>query len=145
MGDLATEFRMADWISWTPDYGVNVERIDEQHRELFKRFNDLLEAMWDGKGKEAVADSLQFLADYTVHHFKAEEDVMMQYDFPHYATHKSLHDGFVQEVNEFLTECATQDVGTGVVVGVAIKLGDWVKDHIKRMDVQLGGFLKSRL
>ncbi|MCA1959428.1 MAG: bacteriohemerythrin [Desulfomonile sp.] len=136
---------MADWISWTPYYSVHVEQIDDQHRELLKRFNDLLEAMWDGKGKEAVGSSLQFLADYTIYHFGAEKHLMIQHDYPNYGTHKSIHDGFVKEVREFLAKCATEDVGTGVVVGVAIKLGDWVRDHIRRMDVQFGEFLKSRL
>jgi hemerythrin len=136
---------MVDWIAWTPDYAVHVQQIDEQHRELFRRFNDLLEAMWNGKGKEAVTDSLLFLGEYTVSHFKGEELLMMQYDYPHYRTHKGIHDGFVQEVKEFTAECANQDLETGVVVGVAVKLGDWLQDHIKRMDVQLGAFLKSRL
>jgi hemerythrin len=44
---------------------------------LFKRFNDLLEATWDGHGKQAVADSLQFLGNYTVYHFRAEESLMV--------------------------------------------------------------------
>jgi len=136
---------MADWILWTPEYAVHVEQIDGQHKELFRRFNDLLEAMWDEKGKEAVRDSLQFLSNYTIYHFRAEESLMVQCGYPDYQTHRRLHDGFVREVKEFVEKCASQDVGTEVVVGVAASLGEWVKDHVKRMDVQLGAFLASRL
>jgi hemerythrin len=136
---------MVDWIAWTPDYAVHVEQIDEQHKELFRSFNDLLEAMWDEKGKEVVTGSLQFLSNYTIFHFGAEEFLMVQHGYPDYQIHKSLHDGFVREVKEFVAKCASQDVGTEVVVGVASSLGEWVKDHVKRMDVQLGAFLKSRL
>jgi hemerythrin len=101
--------------------------------------------MWDGKGKDAVRESLEFLGDYTVRHFKDEELLMIQHDYPHYRTHKSIHDGFVQEVKEFMAKCASADQDTGVVAGVALKLGEWVKDHIKRMDVQFGEFLRSRM
>lgn len=135
---------MTDWIAWTRDYSVHVEQIDEQHRELFRRFNDLLEAMWDGKGKEAVRESLQFLGDYTVSHFEHEELLMSQHDYPHYRTHKSIHDGFVEEVKEFMARCGSLDLDTDVVAGVALKMGDWVKDHVKRVDVQFGELLRSR-
>ncbi|MGO9121022.1 MAG: hypothetical protein ACLQPD_25850 [Desulfomonilaceae bacterium] len=47
---------MGDWIPWLKDYEVNVAEIDEQHRELFRMFNELMDAVWDGKGKEAISN-----------------------------------------------------------------------------------------
>jgi len=45
---------MADLIPWMREYEVNIEEIDEQHQELFRMFNELMDAVWDGKGKDAI-------------------------------------------------------------------------------------------
>jgi len=136
---------MAEWMSWTPDYSVHVRQIDEQHRELFRRFNNFLDAMWDGKGKDVLGENLMFLANYTVEHFGTEESFMRQFGYPEYQAHKQLHDSLVQEVNEFITRFRNENLDSNTVVNVANKLGDWVTNHIKGVDVRLGEFLSSRL
>jgi len=73
---------MGQWIPWLSAYEVKVAEIDEQHRELFRMFNDLLDAMWDGKGKAIMQEKLQFLASYAVTHFTTEENYMIRYNFP---------------------------------------------------------------
>ena len=42
-----------------PSHGV--DKIDEQHKVLFERINDLIEACNQGKGKETVAELITFL------------------------------------------------------------------------------------
>ncbi len=68
---------MGQWIPWLPAYEIKVSEIDEQHRELFRMFNDLLDAMWDGKGRDIMQEKLQFLANYAVTHFNTEENYMV--------------------------------------------------------------------
>jgi hemerythrin-like metal-binding protein len=100
--------------------------------------------MWDGKGKEVLDKNLLFLADYTIEHFGTEETLMKQHNYPHYMAHKKLHDDFVQEVKEFIAKFESEDLGTDLVVAVGTKLGDWVREHVKRTDVQFGKFLASK-
>ncbi|MHB9035807.1 MAG: hemerythrin domain-containing protein, partial [Armatimonadota bacterium] len=57
-------------VQWTPDLAVGVREIDDQHRELFKRVNDLLEAMSKGKGRDEIAKVVAFLGNYVVTHFE---------------------------------------------------------------------------
>ena len=53
-------------IKWSPEYAIDVEIIDNQHKELFNAVNNLLEACSQGKGKEEAGKILQFLENYVV-------------------------------------------------------------------------------
>lgn len=69
-------------ILWTPDLATKVDEIDSQHRELFKRINDLLDACNQGRGKEEVQKVIRFLEEYVATHFGEEEKYMEKYNYP---------------------------------------------------------------
>ena len=52
-------------VQWSENLAVGVNMIDEQHKGIFSRINNLMNAMSQGKGKEEVGKVLEFLADYT--------------------------------------------------------------------------------
>jgi hemerythrin len=138
------EEKMAQWIPWLSHFNVNVPSIDRQHKELFRMFNELCDAIWDGKGKDHIGSGIKFLADYTVQHFADEEAYMKEYDFPAYLEHKKAHDDFVEDVSQFIGKFETEDVGSDLVISVITKLGQWTRDHIRGMDQELGSFLVTR-
>jgi hemerythrin len=106
--------------------------------------NDLLDATWDGKGKDHVDKALRFMANYTVHHFATEEDYMRTYRYPGYSEHKKAHDDLTAEVLRFITTCEEGGVTTELLVSVVLRLGNWTRDHIREMDQALGAFLISQ-
>jgi hemerythrin-like metal-binding protein len=135
---------MGQWIPWLPAYEVNVPEIDEQHRELFRMFNDLLDAMWDGKGKNIIEEKLRFLAGYAVTHFSTEEKYMVNYNFPDYPAHKKLHDDFTTGVVDFLKVYERDGAKTDMLVSVVQDLGTWTREHIRDMDQELGKYLAAK-
>ncbi|MBM4329112.1 MAG: bacteriohemerythrin [Deltaproteobacteria bacterium] len=135
---------MSQWIPWLPDYEVGVPQIDEQHRELFRMFNELMDATWDGKGKEHAKASLAFLADYVVKHFAMEESLMQRHDYSGYAAHKKIHDDFSKEVGYFIEEYHSKEINTDLLVQMVLKVGQWTRDHIRSMDLELGRLLVSK-
>ena len=135
---------MGQWIPWLPAYEVNVPEIDEQHRELFRMFNDLLDAMWDGKGKNIIEEKLRFLAGYAVTHFSTEEKYMVNYNFPDYTAHKKLHDDFTAGVVDFLKVYERDGAKTDMLVSVVQDLGTWTRDHIRDMDQEMGKYLEAK-
>lgn len=135
---------MAQWIPWLPHFNLNIPSIDRQHKELFRMFNELCDAIWDGKGKDKVGDGLKFLADYTVQHFSDEEAYMTEHNFPEYQAHKKAHEDFVKEVGQFIGKFESEEVGSDFVISVITKLGNWTRDHIRGMDRELGSFLVTR-
>src|SRR5208283_5594670 len=138
------EVRMADWIPWNDYYSVGVPSIDEQHREMFRQFNQVCDAVWDGKGRDAVKSFLLFLTDYTLKHFGNEENHMKKRGFPHYAAHKNAHDALVGDVTAFLQKYEQETLGSDAVIKVITDLGDWTRQHIRAMDQELGRFLQER-
>jgi hemerythrin len=136
---------MAGWIAWTDDLQTQVERIDEQHKEMFRQFNELGEAVWDGKGKEAIGNILVFLADYTVRHFRDEETLMVSHHYPHYTTHKTAHDEFVSEVDVLVKSFKSQEYSSALTISVLSKVGEWTRQHIRGMDKAMGLYVKNEM
>ena len=56
------------------------DMIDSQHKELIDRINQLLESCEEGQGKIKAVKMLDYLLDYTVFHFEAEEKLQEEYD-----------------------------------------------------------------
>jgi hemerythrin len=132
-------------VSWTPDLSVGQQKIDEQHQELFKRFNQVGEAIWNGQGKEEIGNIIEFLADYVNFHFADEEALMLENDYPEYSNQKSAHEGFILQVSEIKNKFEAGEATSEFVVDVITKLGDWFKNHIKKLDKDLGDYLASRI
>jgi len=135
---------MIDWIPWSDHYIVGIDSIDEQHRELFRRFNQVCDAVWDGQGKESIRNFLHYLAQYTQEHFGNEETNMRKHGYPAYEAHKKAHDSLVADVSVFVEKYETEDVPADVVVKVISDLGDWTRNHIRLMDQELGRFLQAQ-
>lgn len=136
---------MSQYVAWTQLLTVHVSEIDHQHKELYKRLNDLLQAVLQGKGKDEVGQFVSFLADYTVFHFGAEEKLMQQHHYPEFSVHKKAHEHLTQEVGKMLDKVKTSGSDSDLVVSVLTQLSDWIGDHIGKMDKRMGEFLKTRI
>lgn len=129
---------------WSGNFSIGVEVIDEQHKELFARTNRLLEACQEGRGREVVGETLEFLGDYVKTHFATEEGLMEKYGYPEFATHKRLHEGFT-EAFQRLKEEAAKGSGLTLVTQVNKTIVDWWINHILKVDKKLGVFLQEKM
>jgi len=131
-------------LVWSDTFSVGVAVIDEQHKELFARTNRLLEACQEGKGKEAVRETLAFLGEYVRTHFATEEKLMVQYGYPGFAAHRKLHEGFTEAFLGLQKE-AERNVGVALVTQVNKTVVDWWVNHILKVDRELGAFLRTKM
>lgn len=76
-------------IEWNNSLAIGVAEIDDQHKELFSRFDSLLTACNEGKGRGEVLRVLLFLDDYIKSHFAAEERLQLKHDYPGYPAKRS--------------------------------------------------------
>lgn len=130
-------------MEWKESYSVKVEAIDSQHKELIRIFNDLGNAMVEGKGKEVVKDTLAHLTKYTEYHFSAEEELMVYYQYPDFASHKRAHDELKKKVTELNEK--RNDEGFVLRLEIIYFLKKWLQDHILVTDKKLGAYLNSRM
>jgi hemerythrin len=132
-------------IQWNNDLSVGIEEIDNQHRELIGRINQLFDACNQGKGKAAVQETIKFLEDYVIIHFGAEEKAMVQYGYPDYASHKVHHQQFVASFGELKNRLETDGPGAYLVVLTNRIVVDWLNSHIRNVDKILVAYLKTKL
>ncbi len=133
-----------DLIVWTPDLATGSDEIDDQHKQLFKAANALAEAMWDGKGKEEVSKTVDFLADYTVFHFGDEERIMLENGYAGYQQQKKSHEKFVADIGALKKKFEFGEVTSSLAIEVLTEACNWFRTHIKQMDAELGKFLKNK-
>jgi hemerythrin len=131
-------------IDWRDDLLTGVDEIDRQHKELFSRFNLLLDACNQGKGREEVDRMLQFLADYVQTHFRAEEEIQLASGYPELLTHREAHRGFVRQLDGLLEEFRSEGASLPLVIKTNQTLVFWLIDHITKMDKELAVFLQKR-
>lgn len=131
-------------LEWTEKMSVGYAAIDQQHQELFRRFDDLLEACQQCKGKERVEALLGFLDTYVITHFREEERLMDRHAYPGAEEHKAEHRYFIGRLNAMKEDLKTRGPSSELVITTNQTLLNWIIRHIKQIDVQLGAFLKAR-
>ena len=130
-------------IEWTAALATGVEELDIQHKELFKRINELLDACHKGKGPEAVSEVLAYLDNYARLHFRTEENYMVKYNYSDYQNHRGQHREFMANIAEVRRRCSEEGPGVHIVVITNRVIAGWLNSHIRRSDKALGAYIKA--
>ncbi len=85
-------------IVWTHELSIGNEDIDNDHNKLLDIFNDLVELIEYKKDRQEFAKILTKLTDYSLNHFKKEEEYMRKMDYPFLSEHKNYHRDFIYKV-----------------------------------------------
>jgi hemerythrin len=117
--------------------------IDSQHQQLIQAINDLLAACREGKGKDVLYPTLDFLASYTVKHFGDEETLQVKSNYPDYPNHKNLHTNFVHFVQDLSAKIKAEGPTTLLVTQVTRGIGDWLVNHIQKEDTKVANHIRS--
>jgi hemerythrin-like metal-binding protein len=137
-------------MEWTEDLSVGIEEIDEQHKELIIRINDLVDSVRQHSCKYKIGDVIKFLEDYIIVHFGEEEGLMQKYGYPQYKAHKAQHEYFMGEFAELRKDLEKLEGGRkrgsyDLSVETNRIVVDWILDHIAKVDKILGAHLKTKM
>ncbi len=137
-------------MEWKDELSVGIDIIDEQHKELFKRINDLVTAIKSSTCKYTIPEVIQFLEDYIVTHFSEEERYMMKFDYPEFSAHRTQHGIFMKNFIDLKKELEKLEGGKKrgsyeLSVTTNQIVVDWILDHISKVDKKLGEFLKDKI
>ena len=125
---------------WSKSLETGIAKIDEQHKELFKR----VDALMDAGNKDRFKETLDFLGDYIVTHFSDEQKMQAEAKYPKAAIQKRYHDNYVIEFSklreQFLKEGHTLAMSQAVNKNVI----GWLKDHILVHDKEFATFYKNK-
>ena len=133
-------------MEWTEDLSVGVGEIDEQHKELFRRINDLVKAIKQARCKYTIDETIGFLEDYAQSHFTMEEEWMQRTGYGEFGRHMAQHRVFLESLAQLKKQAAEPRVqGASYELSVTTNqvVVDWIVVHIQKIDKRFGEFLKS--
>jgi len=123
-------------VKWKADYEVGVKLIDEQHEKLFEiadcayklLTNDFILDKYD-----RITEILGELKEYTIFHFKSEEEYMLSVGYKKFLSHKVIHEDFIKSIDNIdLHEIdLNQDESVKKILEFVV---DWIDKHILNED-----------
>jgi methyl-accepting chemotaxis protein len=144
LGKAVSHFVISSgFYRWDDSFVSGVRLIDIRHKRLFEAVNRLIDACEQGKGKEELAKSLSFLADYTIKHFSEEEALQQKYGYAEYPAHHNLHEGFKKTVREFASELELQGPSEELVERLKREVGGWLVTHVKVVDLKMAAAIRA--
>ena len=131
-------------LKWSDKLSVGVDLIDEQHKMLIQRLNDISTAVEFNKGPNEIARTLSFLIDYTDFHFSEEEKHMKDQGYPGLDDHLTKHAEFKTTLAN-LEQDYKEDGATHLLAhSIDTFLINWLVNHISGVDVKFGEFLREK-
>lgn len=122
-------------FTWLDKYNIGNEIVDRQHRYLFELANRIVE---DHSSAE-LTEHAMLLYRHVREHFRAEELLMQQFDYPGYEEHVQAHNQMLDTLNEI-----SEHIQNGSWNPNEIRdfMRGWVLVHIQEVDMLMGDFLQ---
>lgn len=133
---------------WKEKYMLGVPLIDEQHQELFRRVTDFVEVVrkpvpWEEKTQQ-VNQTLDFMKDYVITHFRDEENLQRQLGYPELPAHHKLHQDMVAYVAQVAREYEENGYQEQLIQQFAGRLLAWLINHVASEDQKLANFVNGK-
>lgn len=124
-----------EYFLWNNKFATGVESIDNDHRKLIGMINELYTAMSKGEGRTVLHSVVCQMVDYSKLHFRREEQIMKQIDYPFFEKHEMMHDAFIARVVTFMQKL--EEGKDSISIEIVAFLREWLSDHILKADMQL--------
>lgn len=85
-------------LIWKKEFESGDPRIDEQHKALFQYANQIKDMSLLGKDIEKETQMFEKIIQHVLVHFRAEEDILREFNYPDLEEHQKIHEGLVEEI-----------------------------------------------
>jgi hemerythrin len=130
-------------MPFTDDMSVKVKLFDSEHKKLIDLAEALAVALKSGNIRINVPDLIEDLVQYSKTHFKNEEEMMQQYNYPGYETQKKQHNEFIIKVSDMKRDYDPKNDPKVAQQTFAI-LQAWIGHHILKVDKEYGDFFNGK-
>jgi hemerythrin len=134
-------------MEWNEKLAIGINTIDSQHKELFKRINNLVNAIKQHRCKDEIDGTIRFLEDYARVHFSEEEKHMRETGYAGYEEQREEHRKYLAALAELKAQASQPRIqGASYDLSAATNqvVVDWIVDHILKTDMKFGEYLKSK-
>jgi|ERR1035437_2315951 hemerythrin-like metal-binding protein len=126
---------------WRDELSVGNVLLDNDHRQLINKVNELFRAMEQRKDKGVLSELLSAVIEFTREHFKLEEDLMYQMQYLELSAHKEEHDRLLREMSDMQKKFV--EGKSMLSIHVSRFLNDWVFNHILHDDKELAAAIRE--
>ena len=130
-------------MEWSPYLTAGVDIIDYQHKELIDRVNNFFSAIKGNNKEHEILKIFSFLEQYVIIHFRDEERLQVDNDYPFYLEHKAMHKQFTSDINEIKHRFQSKGFNFASSLVVSETLSNWLITHIGKEDKKLGEYINS--
>jgi hemerythrin len=131
-------------IDWSDVLSVNIAKMDDEHKELFKRINALLVAVTTGDEDADLNGIVAFISDYIDFHFRDEEKMLLAEGYPKYEPHKQLHTAYEKEFADIGRQLKEEGFTPSLLIRIQDKVVNWLLEHIARVDNEYGRWMAAK-
>ncbi|SDU54945.1 bacteriohemerythrin [Desulfobacula phenolica] len=137
---------LSSFVEWTNDFQFGVPKIDEHHQDLFQLSNELMMSIFKGEKNHKIDKVISFLDEYIITHFRYEENLMRNYEYPFIHFQREQHQKFIQQFIRFKQEIRILDNSNRnfILFRLQVLLVDWLANHILKTDKHLGRYIKRK-
>ncbi len=127
-------------MKWKDEYATAIQRIDKQHKTLFRMVNDFQSVLDNGGGERTYSLLLGFLYHYYRNHFHFEEQCMEVSGCPMTQKSKKEHLIFLATLREY-QQCYAASGYLAADAREFVNIVDrWLDEHICRINVYLRNY-----
>jgi hemerythrin len=120
-------------IQWFDGLSIGNANVDQDHKKLIKIYNDLVDLVTFQKSRESFAIILSQMTDYSLLHFRKEEEYMKAFSYPGLKGHRQHHMDYIYKVSMFNLELSR--FNTTDPNDVILFLEKWWVNHILEKDI----------
>ncbi|VAV83020.1 hypothetical protein MNBD_DELTA01-675 [hydrothermal vent metagenome] len=131
-------------LIWNEQLSVGIPAIDDQHKELIKKINDLTDTIFKGEDKGQVLEFIDFLDNYVTAHFSHEETMMLKADYPEIVSHTREHAAFITRLDTFKRHFNSTGHSPELSFDTQKWLYGWLISHVSKQDRLAGAYINSR-
>jgi hemerythrin len=129
-------------LHWKNEYGIGIEAVDHEHRQLIELINRMHEAFADGEAKQTVSAFFGDLLREISAHFALEEKIMHDEGYSRIGPHKEDHERLLDELREIMDAFDRSDEIDSFEL--ALRLDAWFMRHFQTHDAEFHGALGER-
>jgi hemerythrin len=134
---------MKVFLEWLDDWCLGLQEIDRQHLNLAELLNRVADSLDDtaepsGAGEETM-QLVMLLLEETRQHFRDEESVMRDHDYPELTDHCREHIMLLAELREFIREM--EEGVRQFDLNALIALKHWLITHVIDSDLAFARYL----
>ncbi len=118
-------------LVWTEQTNIGIEEVDQQHKKIVAYINQLGDAYYSGLSRKQQGKIIKKLVEYTIYHFKSEENLQERAGYPFLKAHQKAHVLYAQSILDFQSRFEN---GEDISKDMEGLLAKWFFDHLKHDD-----------